>query len=119
MGFFDRFKKQSPQPIDFQQIDATEKALDLVSQGLLQPFYLMPPRFGGEESISNRVFTPPAAVEAKDRFDDKVEALLMQGKVQGYTAKPEYRGKSIVPCRITVTATKDGSPVLTETFEIW
>lgn len=121
MGLFDRFRKKDTQPPlpDLLTVDSTEKAEDLARLGILQPLYLMPLRFGGEESVSNRLFAPPAAVALKDRCDDLVEDLLRQGKIQGYSCQPEYREKSFVPCAITVTATKDGEPVFSETIRIW
>lgn len=120
MGLFDRFKKKEPStPLDFSQVDSAEKAESLARQGILQPLYLMPPRFGGEESVANRLFAPAAAVALKDRCDDTVEDLLRQGKIQGYSCTPEYREKSFIPCAITVTATKDGTAVFTETIHIW
>ena len=120
MGLFDRFKKKPEVPPDFSGVDSREKAEELARKGVLCPLYLMPLRFGGSESLlENSVLATPAAVEWKDRFDDQVEKLLAQGKVNGYSCEPQYRDKSFVPCAVKVTARRDGADVLTETIHIW
>lgn len=58
MGLFDKFKKKQEAPFDFLQVDSMEKAEALVKAGTLAPVYLMPLRFGGEESRRNCVFAP-------------------------------------------------------------
>lgn len=125
MGFFDFLKGKNraeestaPSP-DFSGTDSQEKAEELARQGVLAPLYLMPLRFGGEESVSNRLFAPPAAVALKDRCDDMVEDLLRQGKVNGYECVPAYRDKSFVPVKVTVIAKMNGTPVFTESIQVW
>lgn len=125
MGFFDFRKKkekdQEPVPgpgPDFSHVDR-EKAEELARQGVLAPLYMMPPRFGGEESFRNRLFVPPVAVALKDRCDDMVEDLLRQEKVNGYQCTPEYQGTSFVPTAVTVIAKMDGKPVFTQRIQIW
>jgi len=117
MGLFDRFKKDKA--VDFSAVDSHEKVEALAKQGVLAPLYLMPLRFNGEESASNRLFVPPVAVTLKDRYDDMVEKLLTEGKVNGYSCTPEYKGNSFVPSKIEVVAKKDGQPVFSETIQIW
>lgn len=123
MGFKDLFKakdkgRTGDAAPDFSQVDR-EAARALASQGVLAPLYMMPLRFGGEESERNRLYVPPAAVTLKDRCDDMVEELLRQGKVNGYTCTPEYKGASFVPSKITVAAKMDGQPVFTQSVTIW
>lgn len=79
----------------------------------------MPLRFNGEESARNRLYVPPVIVELKDRYDDIVEDLLVQGKVSGYSCTPEYKGNSFILSKLTVVASKDGEAVFTETINIW
>jgi len=124
MGFLNIFggkKKPEPEKVtpDFTDVDM-EKARELAKAGTLAPLYLMPLRFGGDPAVeSNAVYAPPVAVALKDRCDDMVEDLLRQEKVNGYACTPEYKGKSVVPSRITVVAKLDGKPVFTESVEIW
>ncbi len=119
MGLFDFLKKKEDVAVNFEEIDSNEKAMELVKKGVLAPLYLMPLRFNGAESVENRLFAPKVAVALKDKCDDMVEDLLRQGKVSGYSCTPEYKGKSFIPCKLTVEATKDKEPVFTETINIW
>lgn len=80
---------------------------------------MMPLRFGGEESVRNRLLVPPVAVALKDRFDDMVEELLIQEKVNSYECRPEYQGTSFVPTAITIIAKQKGEPVFTQRIQIW
>lgn len=119
MGLFDKFKKSKKNVVDFSEVDSNEKAIELVEKGTLKPLYLMPLQFNGVEDASNRVFVPAIVVELKDKYDDMVETLLMEEKVNGYTCSPEYKGKSFVPSKIQLVAKKDGQPVFTETISVW
>lgn len=119
MGLFDFMKKKETVKPDFSEIDSNEKAMELAKKGVLSPVYLMPLRFNGEESARNRLFVPPVVVELKDRYDDMVEDLLVQGKVSGYSCTPEYKGNSFVPSKLTIVASKDKEPVFTQTINIW
>ncbi len=119
MGLFDFMKKKDNVKLDFAEVDSNEKAIELVKKGILSPLYLMPLRFNGEESVRNRLYVPPVIVELKDRYDDIVEDLLVQGKVSGYSCTPEYKGNSFIPSKLTIVASKDGEAVFTETINIW
>lgn len=119
MGLFDKFRQKKETQLDFTEIDSKEKVAELAEKGILYPLYCMPLRFNGEESDRNRLFVPKAIVELKDRYDDMVEDLLVQGKVNGYSCTPQYKGKSFVPSDITIVAKKDGEAVFTETIHIW
>lgn len=79
----------------------------------------MPLRFNGQQIPQNTLYVPPFVVELKDRYDEMVEDLLRQEKVNGYRCNPEYRGNSFVPCSLNIVASKDGKPIFTETINIW
>lgn len=83
MRLFEKFNRKENNQPDFSEIDSTEKAIELANRGTLSPLYLMPLRFNGEASERNRLFVPPVVVELKDRYDDIVEDLLIQEKVNG------------------------------------
>jgi len=119
MGVFDFLKKKDEVKIDFAEVDSNEKAMELAKKGILSPLYLMPLRFNGEESARNRLFVPPVVVELKDRYDDMVEELLVQGKVSGYSCTPEYKGNSFIPAKLTIVASQNQEPVFTQTINIW
>lgn len=105
--------------LEFNDVTSNEKALELVKEGRLYPLYLMSLRFNGEESERNRIFVPQIVTELKDRYDDIVENLLKEGKINSYACTPEYKGNSFVPSKLTIEAKKDGQPVFTETINIW
>ncbi len=117
MGLFDRFKNKKD--INFNDIDSNEKAIKLSGKGILAPLYLIPLRFGGEESERNKLFVPPVIVELKDRFDDMVEELLVNNKVNGYSCIPEYKGNSFIPAVLNIEAKKDDKTVFSESINIW
>jgi hypothetical protein len=116
---FNWFKKKTPasQGPDFSEIDSQEKAAALHKKGELVALYLFPPMFGGDEGPLNQVFVPEFVVMLKDRFDNVVADLLEQGKVTGYSASPEYKGKSFIPSALILEAKGTGS--ITERIEIW
>lgn len=118
MGLFNFLKKETNK-LDFSEIDSNEKAEELCAQKILEPLYLMPLRFNGQPVPHNTLYVPPAVVMLKDRYDDMVEHLLEQEKVNGYECKPEYRGNSFIPCSLTIIAKKDGQAVFTENIKIW
>lgn len=89
MGLFDKFRQKKETQLDFTETDSKEKVAELAEK------------------------------ELKDRYDDMVEDLLVQGKVKGYSCTPQYKGKSFVPSDITIVAKKDGEAVFTETIHIW
>ncbi len=118
MGLFNFFKKDTSK-LDFSKIDSNEKAQELYEKKILAPLYLMPLRFNGQPVLQNTLYVPPVVVTLKDRYDDMVENLLEQEKVNGYECKPEYRDNSFIPCSLTIIAKKDGEEIFTETIKIW
>ena len=44
---------------------------------------------------------------------------VQQGKAKSFNCKPEYKGKSVVPSKITITSGKDGVDVFKQTIEVW
>lgn len=116
MGILDIFKKGEP---DFSKVDSNEKAQKLCAKHILVPLYLMPLRFSGQPNEQNTLYVPPETVILKDRYDNMVEKLLEEDKVNGYTCLPEYRGSSFIPCSLTIIAKKDGKEVFVETIQIW
>lgn len=103
----------------FQGIDSRQKIADYARRGILMPLYLMTPRFGGEETMENAVFVPPEAVWIKERYDDVLENLLQEGKINNYSCEQEYKGDSFVPSKILVQAFKDGVQVFCQTINVW
>lgn len=116
MGLFDKLKKKS---VDFEEIDSAAKAKEECKRGNLEILYLMSPMFGGTEDESNILYVPVGINKIKEGYDNTIAYLLEQGKVKSYNCTPEYRGKSFVPCKITITSGKDGNVVFRETINVW
>lgn len=115
MGLFNIFKRKHK----FESIDSQEKARMELYKGNLEKMYLISPRFGGAEDISNMLYVPLGVNKIKESYDDIIEDLLRQDKVKSYRCIPEYKGKSVIPSKITMVAGKDGVEIFKETIEIW
>lgn len=119
MGIFDLFRQKKKQAGDFSDINSNEKLMQLYQEGVLAPLYLMPIKFGGNDSAINKLFVPPVVVGLKNECDSIIENLLDQEKVDAYKCTPEYKNNSLVPSKITVSATKGTEEVFTQTINIW
>lgn len=117
MGLFDKLKKKKQ--INFEEVDSIIKAKEECKNGNLEILYLMSPMFGGAEDDSNILYVPIGIAKIKDGYDNIIADLLEQGKVQSYKCEPEYKGKSCVPSKITITSGKDGEDVFKEIINIW
>ena len=117
MGLFDVFKKKTI--ISFAEIDSIEKAKAECKKGNLERMYIMSPMFGGAEDESNVLFVPVGINRIKEGYDDILVDLVEQGKAKSFNCTPEYKEKSVIPCRITISSGKDGVEVFKETIEVW
>jgi len=115
MGIFNR-KKKSNGP-DYSSIDSNEKAIELFEKGELEKIHLMPLTFGGQDIPMNTLYGPPHANIFKNRFDTSLEQFIIEGKNLHYNASPEYKGKSFIPSKLTITVSGDIS--FKQTIEIW
>ncbi len=102
---------------DFGAVDSMPKAVKLFKKGQLSKLHLMPLEFGGEDSDMNTLYTPDIVVELKARFDGMIEQMLIDGKNLSYSAKPEYKGKSVIPSTLEISVTGDSE--FSETINIW
>lgn len=117
MGLFNIFKKKSQ--IYFEEIDSIEKARKEFEKGNLEKLYILSPIFGGSDEEYNILYVPIGVNRIKEGYDNIVADLLEQEKVKSYNCKPEYKGKSCIPCKITIKSGKDGIDIFSETIEIW
>jgi hypothetical protein len=62
---------------------------------------------------------PVGINKIKEGMDNTLADLVEQGKTSSFNCKPEYKGKSVIPSRITITSGKDGIEVFKQTIEIW
>jgi hypothetical protein len=114
------FKRKSPPPSgpDFSAIDSQAKAEDLFRRGGLEKLLLMPPDFGGEDNPLNTLYVPIGVAAIKAGIDTNVIApLAAEGRVNHYSATPEYQGESFVPIAIRIEASDPGQ--FSTTINIW
>lgn len=117
MGVFG-FGKKKESGGDFSGFDSMDEIQDGVKKGVLAPMYIISPVFGGAEDISNTLYVPPAVIPFKESIDRVLEDALRSGKnVQGFSVKPEYKGKSKVPSKIAISA--GGDVDIKETINVW
>ncbi|MCP4701419.1 MAG: hypothetical protein GY862_31870, partial [Gammaproteobacteria bacterium] len=64
---FNLFKKKNKnQGPDFSHVNSKEKAIELANKGELEPLFLMPLDFGGEEIPLNMLFVPVGIAQIPD-----------------------------------------------------
>ena len=117
MGLFDAFKKKKA--VSFEEIDSVSKAQEECKKGNLERMYIMSPIFGGTDAPHNILYVPVGVSRIKEGYDNILADLVEQGKAKSFNCKPEYKGKSVVPSRITITSGKDGVEVFKQTIEVW
>lgn len=117
MGIFDAFKKKKP--VSFEEIDSVEKAKEECRKGNLERMHIMSPIFGGSDEDFNILYVPVGVNRIKEGYDDILADLVEQGKAKSFNCKPEYKGKSVVPSKITIVSGKDGVEVFKQTIDVW
>ena len=118
MGLFS--KKKTETKSRFAEIDSIEKAELEVQKGGLERLYIVSPSlFGGSEDIDNVLFVPVGVAAQKEELDVRIADLMREGHQCGFDCRPEYRDKSVVPSKITLSYRCDGNPYITVTIKIW
>ena len=117
MGLFDAFKKKKS--VSFEEIDSIEKAQAECKKGNLERMHIMSPIFGGSDEDYNILYVPVGVNRIKEGYDNILADLVEQGKASSFNCKPEYKGKSVVPSKITITSGKDGVDVFKQTINVW
>ncbi len=118
MGLLDIFKKKR-EPIHFEEIDSIEKAKEACKKRKLERMYVISPVFGGAKDDSNVLYVPVGVKGLKDCYDVIIEGLVAEGHAKTFDCTPEYRGNSVVPCKLTIVSGKDGKEVYRQTIAIW
>lgn len=103
--------------LDYSAIDSNEKAKALFVEGQLVKLYLMPLAFGGEDLPINTLFVPAFANNSKNNFDEEVYNMLKSGFKLHYSATPQYKGNSFIPCKLVISL--QGDKTITEEINIW
>jgi hypothetical protein len=111
-------RSSDPEGPDFSTVDTVAKAEDMCLEGELEQMLMLPEEFGGTDDPRNILFVPVGMVAIKENIDlNVIQPLLAEGKVRRYSVTPEYRGKSMVPIALQITAEDPGK--FTTTLNIW
>lgn len=117
MGLFGIFKKK--EPIHFEEIDSIEKAKAECKKKNLVRSYIVSPKIGGTKDDSNVVFVPFNINGIKGCYDCVAQCYLEDGTAKTYECIPEYKGNSVVPCKLTIVCGKDGEEVYRQEINVW
>ena len=93
---------------DFSSVTTPAKAAALSDTGKLKRMLLVPVALGGEDAEANAAYVPPAVVVVQERLNETLRRYLSEGRIDNLSVDPEYKGKSLVPAKIRVSARKDG-----------
>lgn len=106
---FNIFKKKENTVFDIATV-SNNNVNDFLRSGQLQLIYLISPDFGGSEGRENQIVVTPQAAKEKDIIDDELYNFLSQGRsVKKFHVDLKYKGESIVPSKIIITAIVDGN----------
>ena len=100
-----RAQEAIPGAPDLSGVTSKAAARRLVRQGRLVEISLFPTELGGPDDPANMSFVTPEAAEARATVVDTLRRYIQQGVVDQLDVMPDYRGESIVPSRIVMTAT--------------
>lgn len=105
---------------DLSEVTTKAAARRLVRQGRLVEISLFPTELGGPDDPQNVAYITPEAAGARATAIGTLRRFLEDGQIDQLDVTPDYKGESIVPSRIVMTAThseKGGEIVLT--IEVW
>jgi hypothetical protein len=105
---------------DYSNVTTLEAARALAAEGKLVKVLLFPAEFGGRDDAANTVYVPPGIDALKDQMTATLIRFYEQELIDDLSVKPEYKGKSVVPSKIVMTAThstKDGK--FNPTIDVW
>lgn len=105
--------------LDFSNVLNYNDVEEFVKSGQLKWIYILLPIFGGTEERGNQIVITPHAAQEKQLVDEELKTYLKQGKsVKKLNMDFEYKGKSIVPSKIIITAIIDENDY-NKVIEVW
>ena len=115
---FSFMKKNKDHTFDISGI-SNENVNEFLKSGQLKLIYLISPDFGGSEGRDNQIVVTPKAEKEKQLFDDELYDFLEQGKsVKKFHVDLKYKGKSIVPSEMILSANVEGKEYR-KVVEVW
>lgn len=105
---------------DFSSVTTKAAARRLVREGRLVQVHLFPRELGGPDDPHNIVYVTPEGADALAQIAGTIGRQLQAGLVDQMDVVPDYKGDSIIPSRITLTASHSEGPGSFEAaIEIW
>ena len=115
---FKLFKKDDNDDFDIANV-SNDNVNKFIKAGHLKFVYLISPNFGGSEGVDNRILVTPKAYKEKELIDNELFHFLEQGKsVNKFNIDLKYKGNSIVPSKIIVSAIIDEKEY-NKIVEVW
>jgi hypothetical protein len=93
---------------DFSAVTTPMQALTLHGLGTLKRTLLLPEALGGVDAETNAAYVPPAAFELLQRLNETLKRYMSEGRIDRLSVDPEYKGRSLVPRKIRVSARHSG-----------
>ena len=113
-------KFTNPGKLDFSTITTMEQVQALLRQGKLFRILMFPAELGGHDGDVNAVYVPDGIAEIKDQFTGTLVRFTNEGLINQLAVEPEYRGKSLIPCKINFRAWhSEKSGGFNHSIEIW
>ena len=96
--------------MDFSHVTSLEHARELVADGRLLETLLFPFELGGEARPENVVFVPPEVAGLQTKLTASLGQMFQDELIDQVRLVPEYRGKSFIPAKISVSAWHSQKP---------
>ena len=105
---------------DFSAVTSVAAAKTLVARGALVETLAFPAELGGPPDKENIIYIPPAVVGSRALVIRTIARMTRDGSVNRMDVEPDYRGDSILPTRLRMTAWREGETTKFEAVvEIW
>jgi len=109
-----------PDAPDFSAVTTKRAAQQLVREGRLVRISLFPIELGGSDDAMNVSFITPEAADVREMVIGSLRRFLEQDMIDRLNVQPDYKGDSIVPSRITMSASHSGREGSINTaIEVW
>lgn len=111
---------QEVPPPDFSDVTTRAAARRLVREGRLVEVSLFPVELGGPDEPDNLGFITPEAAFVRAMVIGTFGRFLEEGVIDRLEVVPDYKGDSIVPVRVTMTASHSESEgSIGTTIDVW
>lgn len=111
--------QEAPLP-DFSGVTSKAAARKLVRRGELVEIALFPVELGGPDDPLNISFITPEAALVRELTIGTFGRFAEEGTIDQLRVAPDYKGASVVPSRITMTASHSGQEgSIATTIEVW